>query len=251
MEENKENTNIDISSNNTGENKIKKSTITIAQAIIIAGFFIMIGIVVSNGSYKKNTNTNSLSEKVGIAQEKLFSCIADTDLDTLDKNITDSVANAMSNIPEKERGTPYTVIVVDGKPISEIRGASSVSTLSSMIAEASTGKSSKPYTGNIVISEATDHIYGSKDAKIKLIEYSDYECPYCKQFYPIVKKTIDESNGNIALVYRHYPIHQHSFEKLVAANCVDQLKGNDSFWKYSGMLFDLLKTGNESISEQL
>ena len=89
---------------------------------------------------------------------------------------------------------------------------------------------------------------GSASAPIVIIEYSDYECPYCKAFGPTLKRIVTESKGNVAWVYRHWPIHQGSFEKLVAAECVAKIKGNDAFWQYSDLLFGLLKTANDPVT---
>ena len=54
-----------------------------------------------------------------------------------------------------------------------------------------------------------DHVYGNPGAVISLIEYSDFECPYCKRFHPIAKELVDKSGGQINWIYRHYPLPMH------------------------------------------
>ncbi len=86
----------------------------------------------------------------------------------------------------------------------------------------------KPVSGD-------DHIWGNKDAKITIVEYSDMECPFCKQFHPSVARVIDEYNGKVNWVYRHFPLsqlHQNAQKEAEATECAAQLDGNDGFWKY-------------------
>ncbi len=54
--------------------------------------------------------------------------------------------------------------------------------------------------------QKNDYIRGDKNAEIYLIEYSDLECPFCKRFHPTAKQVVDDYNGKVAWVYRHYPI---------------------------------------------
>src|SRR4051812_1518766 len=53
---------------------------------------------------------------------------------------------------------------------------------------------------------AGDHIVGAPDAPIVLVEYSDFQCPFCSMVNPTLKKIVSESNGQIAWVYRQFPL---------------------------------------------
>ena len=71
---------------------------------------------------------------------------------------------------------------------------------------------------------ADDHILGNPEAKIKLIEFSDTECPYCKQFHVSLHKIIDTygKDGTVAWVYRHFPIdrlHKKARKEAEASEC--------------------------------
>lgn len=88
-----------------------------------------------------------------------------------------------------------------------------------------------------------DHILGSPNAKITIIEYSDIDCPFCKNFHETMKQVIDEygPSGDVAWVYRHFPlsvIHPDAEKHAVAAECVATIGGNDSFWSFLDVLFE-------------
>jgi protein-disulfide isomerase len=86
----------------------------------------------------------------------------------------------------------------------------------------------------------TDHIKGNKNAKIFLIEYSDFECPFCKRFHPTTQQVLDQYQGKVALVYRHYPLsfHANAEKEAEATECANEQGGNDAFWKYADKIFE-------------
>lgn len=182
----------------------------------------------------------TLSEKVGVSRENLAACVKSTDNTTLQNKIALSVENAMKALPQDQRGTPYAVVIGKNGVKTEIRGAVPYEEAKKLIDEAMSGVVTIPYGGEVAVTEAGDHMMGSANATVKIIEYSDLECPYCQMFHVTAKRLVSESNGNVSWVYRHWPIHQNSFQKLVAAECVAKLKGNDAFWKYVDLLFGLM-----------
>ncbi len=230
--------------NNVGS----KQQISTPVAIIIAGVLIMVGIIMTRGGGATSAVTKTLSEQVGVSKTSMAACIKDTDLEALNTNIEKSVNDA---IAEENRGTPYSVVIGLNGVKTDIRGADSYANVKKIVDDAMVGIVLKPYTRNIALSEPTDHTKGSIDAKVTIIEYSDFACPYCKIFHPTMEKIVKENNGNVRWIYRHYPIKAGSFEKAVASNCVAEIKGNDAFWKYSDLLFGLIKTQNDSVPEQL
>lgn len=56
---------------------------------------------------------------------------------------------------------------------------------------------------------ADDYVKGSADAKLTIVEYSDFQCPACAAIYPTVKKIMDEKGDQVRLVYRNFPIPGH------------------------------------------
>ncbi len=118
------------------------------------------------------------------------------------------------------------------------------------------GKLTEDQVKNIVPISDEDHIKGSKDAKVILIEYSDLECPYCSTFHATVQQIVDEYGDDIAWVYRHFPldmIHDKARPAAVASECVAELGGNDSFWAFIGEIFEdqagnLTEAGLEAVA---
>lgn len=85
-----------------------------------------------------------------------------------------------------------------------------------------------------------DHIRGNKNAKVTLIEYSDLECPFCKRFHPTMQEIMKTYGNDVRWVYRHYPLdfHQNAQKEDEAAECVNQLAGNDKFFEYIDKIFE-------------
>jgi len=95
--------------------------------------------------------------------------------------------------------------------------------------------------------DQTDHVRGNPNAPIMLVEYSDYECPYCKIFHETLMKIIDEygPSGKVAWTYRHLPIkqlHPNAAKIAGASECVADTGGD--FWKFSDLVF-----GSRTIKE--
>lgn len=88
----------------------------------------------------------------------------------------------------------------------------------------------------------TDHVYGNKDtAKVFIIEYSDLDCPFCGSVHSTIQEVVDESNGDVAWVYRHFPLeslHPDAKNKAIASECVAKLADENSFWTYIGGIFN-------------
>jgi protein-disulfide isomerase len=79
-----------------------------------------------------------------------------------------------------------------------------------------------------------DHILGNKDAKIKIVNFSDMECPYCITFDATMKKVVADYNGDVAWVYRQSPLdfHQNARPAAEASECAAEIGGNDKFWAF-------------------
>ena len=102
------------------------------------------------------------------------------------------------------------------------------------------------------VSKTRDHIYGNPDALISLIEYSDFECPFCKRFHATPKKVVEAFNGKVNWVYRHFPLgfHNPMAQKLAeVTECANELGGNDAFWKFTDYLYANSKSNGKGVSD--
>ena len=95
-----------------------------------------------------------------------------------------------------------------------------------------------------------DHIRGNPDAPVTLIEYSDFECPFCKRFHRTAKKLVDESDGRVRWVYRHFPLDQlhpvKARKEAAASECAAELGRNDAFWKFADRFYELTPSNNRT-----
>jgi len=92
-----------------------------------------------------------------------------------------------------------------------------------------------------------DHIFGNPNAPIKIVEFSDTECPFCASFHPTMKRIVKDYNGKIAWVYRHFPldsIHPKARKEAEATECAAEIGGNNAFWEYLNRIFEITPSNN-------
>ena len=104
--------------------------------------------------------------------------------------------------------------------------------------------------------QSDDHILGNPNAEIVIVEYSDTECPFCKQFHNTMHQIIDKygADGDVAWVYRHFPLtqlHPNAAKEAEALECAAELGGNDGFWKYTDKIYEVTPSNNELALTQL
>ena len=93
-------------------------------------------------------------------------------------------------------------------------------------------------------------VRGNNQAEIYLVEFSDYQCPFCARFHDTPKNVVDESNGKVAWVWKYFPltqIHPEARPSAIAAECVAKIGGSEKFWQFS----DMLITNQARLSENL
>lgn len=101
---------------------------------------------------------------------------------------------------------------------------------------------------NVPPPAADDHVYGSPDAPVTLIEYSDFECPFCKRFHATAKQLVDSSNGQVNWIYRHFPLASHNpgaQKQAEASECAAELGGNEAFWTYTDAIYERTRSGGK------
>ena len=101
-------------------------------------------------------------------------------------------------------------------------------------------KSQTTGSDNLAISisaiNASENIKGDKEALATLIEYSDFQCPACGSYYPIVKKVTEDLSAKVRFAYRHFPLPQHKNAKL-AATVAEAAGKQGKFWEMHDLIF--------------
>ncbi|GAA4261435.1 DsbA family protein [Dactylosporangium darangshiense] len=83
-----------------------------------------------------------------------------------------------------------------------------------------------------------DHSLGPVDAPVTLVEYGDYQCPYCARAHPIVGELLRRRQGTVRFAYRHFPLtNLHPFAEM-AAEAAEAAGAKRRFWQMHDWLFE-------------
>ncbi len=85
---------------------------------------------------------------------------------------------------------------------------------------------------------ATDHVQGNPRASVTLVEYGDYECPYCGEAYPLLKEVQRRMGDDLRFVFRNFPLAQVHPHALVAAEAAEAAGAQGHFWQMHEMLYE-------------
>ena len=88
------------------------------------------------------------------------------------------------------------------------------------------------------VSDQRDHVQGADSAAVTLVEYGDYECPYCGEAHPILQKLIEEMSERMRFVFRNFPLtqmHPHALRTAEAAEAAGQ---QGRFWEMHDLLYE-------------
>ncbi len=85
-----------------------------------------------------------------------------------------------------------------------------------------------------------DWILGDRNAQVIMVEYSDYQCPFCQRFHPTMQQIMKDYAGKVAWVFRQYPLSFHPFAQKAAeaGECVGKIGGNDKFWAFTNKAYE-------------
>jgi len=220
-------------------------------AIIIGAIIIGLAVVFALGNkggaspdVKSSDNRPTIQEaakKVGVNQKKLEACIAeDRHADTIQAQMDNASAIGF-------KGTPHSVVIENttGKKVS-FSGARPIEhwqEILKVIAE----EDFQPTTDDLALNVSpvllTDHVRGSENPRVTIIEYSDIDCPFCAQLHETMIDVLDE-NDDVQWIYRHMPIaglHPNAYEKASASECVYELsdQNDEVFWEYLDLLIGI------------
>jgi protein-disulfide isomerase len=85
---------------------------------------------------------------------------------------------------------------------------------------------------------ATDHVQGDADAKVTLVEYGDYQCPYCGAAYHVVKAVQKHLGKKLRFVFRNFPLNQAHPMAELAAESAEAAAAQGKFWEMHDALYE-------------
>ncbi len=247
-------------------------TLALPIAIVIAGALIAGAIILTKRTPAGTTAQTPRDQAIatataaGIKTGGLKSCIDNRDMqERVDRDSTDGKALGIN-------GTPYNVIVGPNNIRFAVPGAFPIEFFEKVIdlMDSGAGYTTAEYeltdvenvynsvmVENLLprikndstavmaaVNPAIDHIRGNTSGEYMIVEYSDFECPYCQVHHETMRQLI-ANDSRIGWVYRHFPlssIHKGAQLKAEAAECIAAANGNDAFWAYADKNFETLGT---------
>jgi protein-disulfide isomerase len=93
-------------------------------------------------------------------------------------------------------------------------------------------------TLTLPVSEDRDHVQGPADAPVTLVEYGDYQCPYCGAAYPIIKEVQARMGDRLRFVFRNFPITTSHPRAEAAAEAAEAAAAQGEFWPMHDVIFE-------------
>lgn len=86
--------------------------------------------------------------------------------------------------------------------------------------------------------QTSNHVEGNGQKNVTLIEYGDYECPFCEQYYPVVKQVVAQYSNDIKFEFRNLPLSQIHQNAFAAARAAEASGLQNKFWEMHDMLYE-------------
>ena len=218
----------------------------IPAAIIIAGGFIGAGLFFGGApqqgpsaaatapAAEQQRSMQDMITDAGVDYDTVRSCAEAGETLVL---VEEDVSNA---IETGGRGTPWSIVIGPDGTTYPINGALPTAAINQVLDLARAGAAAPADAGETntdAVSPVTeaDHIKGSIDAPIKVVEYSDFDCPFCTRFHDSMNEIV-ATNDDVAWVYRHFPLdqlHPNARGIAVASECIAREGGDEAFWKFA------------------
>ena len=87
------------------------------------------------------------------------------------------------------------------------------------------------------LSPDRDHVWGPADAPLTMVEYGDFECPFCRAAVPEVEAVLERAGDELAYAFRHFPITTAHPHALAAAEAAEAAGAQGRFWEMHQLLF--------------
>jgi protein-disulfide isomerase len=86
--------------------------------------------------------------------------------------------------------------------------------------------------------DLVEHVFGDPQAPVTVLEYGDYECPYCAGAAPVLRALVEQSDGHVRLVFRNFPLFETHPHALIAALAAESTTASGVFWTMHKLLFE-------------
>ena len=98
-----------------------------------------------------------------------------------------------------------------------------------------------------IAGDGSNFYTGPADAKVTIVEFADFSCPFCRESAPGLRKIAKEYENEIKVIYRDYPLHENSIDLALAARCAGE---QGKFWEIHDQFY-LYKTPTEAVGAEL
>jgi Na+:H+ antiporter, NhaA family len=85
---------------------------------------------------------------------------------------------------------------------------------------------------------AEDHVHGPERAELELVEYGDFQCPYCAAAYPILRRIRDQLAGRLIFAFRHFPLRDIHPDAERAAEAAEGAAAQGAFWEMHDRMYE-------------
>jgi protein-disulfide isomerase len=97
----------------------------------------------------------------------------------------------------------------------------------------------------------TDHVQGTMDAPVTLVEYGDYQCPYCGAAYHVIKAVQKHLGKKLRFVFRNFPLNQAHPQAELAAEAAEAAGAQGKFWEMHDALYEAQRHLGQPLIESL
>lgn len=100
--------------------------------------------------------------------------------------------------------------------------------------------------------QPSDHVMGRADAPVTLVEYGDFQCPYCFAAHPIVVALQKQLGANLRFVFRNFPLnelHPHALHAAEAAESVAAHAGEPAYWRMHHAIFEHQQDSRDALDD--
>ncbi len=260
-----------------------ESNLAVPIAIVVAGILVA-GAVFYTNQNKASTTANveqtqdnykyqkyvNVAKDIGLDADKFKACMDKFDTAEIKKDLADAQKYGASGTPtffiglKKDNGEVEAIKLVGAQPFDRFKPVIDAlvdtkdinKAIEALPDDMKVDQSGKPVDiKTVTVSIDDDAIKGNKDSDVYVVEFSDFECPFCKRYSTTTYKQITDEYvkaGKIAYVFRDLPLSFHdpiATEEAVAANCAKAQGGDEAYYAYHDKLYELTRSNKQGIPE--